>query len=99
MLVHAEKSLRSVRIGAMAWPAVVSSLKRFEIIEVRVQPELYVEHVEGPPGYHVVTGMEESKEAAEFYARSNPTRTSGAKPTSQKHPAGKAGSKPFFRLK
>jgi hypothetical protein len=83
----------------MAWPAVVSSLKRFEIIEVRVQPELCVEHVDGPPGYHVATGVGESKEAAEFYARSNPTRTPGVKTTSQKHPAGKGGFKPFFRLK
>jgi len=98
VLVHAEKSLRSVRIGAMAWPAVVSNLKRFEIVEVRVQPELHVEHVDGPPGYHVATRAGESKEATEFYARSNPSRTP-VKNTSQKHPAGKGGFKPFFRLK
>jgi len=98
VLVNAERAFRSVRIGAMAWPAVVSSLKRFEIIEVRVQPELYVEHVDGPPGYHIATGAEESKEAAEFYARSNSSRTPGMKSKNDKHPAGK-GSKPFFRLK
>jgi len=101
VLVHAEKTYRSVRIGAMAWPAVVSNLKRYEIIEVHVQPELYVEHVDGPPGYQIAVGVghSESKEATEFFARSNPVRTSGAKPINNKRPAGKGASKPFFRLK
>ena len=99
MLVTADRTHRSVRIGAMAWPAVVSNLKRYEIIELHIQPELYVEHVDGPPGYQIAVGVEESKEAREFFARSNPSRTSGAKPTNDKHLAGKRGSRPCFRLK
>jgi hypothetical protein len=84
----------------MAWPAVVSNLKRYEIIELQVRPELYVEHVDGPPGYQIaVGGVEESKEAAEFFARSSPTRPSGAKLASNKHPTGKGASKSIFRLK
>jgi hypothetical protein len=106
VLAYADKI---VRIGAMAWPTVITTLKRYEIIELRVQPELYVELVDGPPGYPIAVGVEESKEATEFFARSSPTRssptrssptrTSGAKPTSNKHPAGKGGSKPTLRLK
>jgi len=91
-------SRRSVRIGAMAWPAVVCSLKCYEIIEVQVQPEVYVEHVDGP-GYQLVVGIEDSKEAVEFYSHSTPLRTSGVKVTNDKHSVEKRGSKPFFRLK
>jgi hypothetical protein len=81
VLAYADKI---VRIGAMAWPTVITTLKRYEIIELHVRLELYVELVNRPPGYPVAVGVEESKEAAEFFARSSPTRTSGAKPTSSK---------------
>lgn len=55
---------RSVRISAMAWPAIVPNLKRYEILEIHIQPELSnVEHVDGPPEYQMaVGGVEESKE-------------------------------------
>jgi len=101
VLVNAGRTHRSVRIGTMAWPAVVSGLKRYEIIDVHVQPDLYVEHVDGPPGYHQISvGVEESdKEATEFFARPDLARPPpGAKPIN-KRPAGKRPLKPFLRLK
>jgi len=74
----------------MAWPAVVSNLKSYEIIEVHVQPELYVEHVDGPPGYQIAVGVPESEET-ELFKHSTLSRTSGAKPTNTKHPTGRGG--------
>jgi hypothetical protein len=84
----------------MAWPAVVSNLKRYEVIDVHVQPELFVEHVDGPPGYHIATRVEESKESKEFFARSEPrSKCNQTKPSKNKHPAAKDTSKPTIRLK
>jgi len=109
VLVHADRTLRSVRIGAMAWPAVVGNLKTYEIIDVHVQPEVYVQHVDGPPGYHIATGAEEeSKEAAEFFARSTPERSrtqKKGKPSddnitiTKKSPSPKRSFNPLIRLK
>jgi hypothetical protein len=84
----------------MAWPAVVPNLKRYEIVEVHVQPELYVEHVDGPPRYQIAVGVvEESKEATEFFARSHPARTSAARSTKNQQIPRKGGYNPFIRLK
>jgi hypothetical protein len=59
---------RSVWIADMAWSTVVSTLHRYEIIDVHVQPEVQVTHdditsLPPPPMY-----TSDSKEAAEFYA-------------------------------
>ncbi|KIM80638.1 hypothetical protein PILCRDRAFT_89583 [Piloderma croceum F 1598] len=54
MFANGTNKLRSVRIGVKAWPAVISHLKTFEIIDVHVQPEGCMEHADGPPGYHEV---------------------------------------------
>ena len=61
ILVHVDKTMCLVCIRNMAWPAVVSNLKYFNIIKVSVQPELHVEHVDGPPWYEMVSKMEEGK--------------------------------------
>jgi hypothetical protein len=50
-----------VCISDMAWPAVMSNLKYFNIIKVSIQPKLHVEHVDGPPWYAMVSKMEEGK--------------------------------------
>jgi hypothetical protein len=47
-----------VRIGAIAWPAVVRRLKTFEIIDVHVKPA--PKGVDGPPDYDVAVEEEES---------------------------------------
>ena len=44
----------------MAWPAVVDNMKRYEIIELHVQPEVYVEYVDTPPGIRIIIGVEGS---------------------------------------
>jgi len=80
---------RSVRIGTMAWSAVVSGLKRYEIIDVHVQPDLCMEHVDEPPGYHQISvEVEESDKEA-----------TARPPGANKRPAGKRPSKPFLWLK
>jgi hypothetical protein len=43
---------RRVHISAMAWSALVSHLKRYEIIDVHVHPEKHHD-VDGPPEYHM----------------------------------------------
>jgi hypothetical protein len=43
------RRLATVRIGAAAWPVVVGSLTRYEIIDVHVKPELHED--DGPPGH------------------------------------------------
>ena len=50
----------SVRIGAMIWPAIVENLKRYEIIELHVQPEVHVEYVDATPGIRIIIGVQES---------------------------------------
>jgi hypothetical protein len=48
------KGETTVRIGAIAWPAVVRRLKTFEIIDVHVKPA--PKGVDGPPDYDVAVG-------------------------------------------
>ena len=45
-----------MRISAIAWPAVVSRLKHYEIIDVYVKPA--AERVDRPPDYDVAVGEE-----------------------------------------
>jgi len=89
----------------MAWTAVVGNLKKYEIINIHVQPELYVEDVDAPPAYLKPVQLEESKEAEEFFRRprSAPTSKTNSRQTSPSvrstHSVGKGPSKTRFRLK
>lgn len=76
---------RAVRIGAIAWPAVVSRLKRYEIIDVHVKS--VPERVDGPPDYDVTVVEEEA----------NGTETKRTETTSNK--ATKEGLRHLLGLK
>jgi hypothetical protein len=104
VLSVAQRKQQTARIAAMAWTAVVGNLKTYEIIDLHVQPQFYVEDVDAPPAYPKPIQLEDSKEAAEFYRRpkSVPASRTHSRQTSPSahstHSTGK-GSKNWFRLK
>lgn len=88
----------------MAWTAVVFNLKRYEIIDIRVQPELRVHHADAPPEYPKIKSLGDSKEATEFYrSKSSPPVKVGSRQTSpparSTHSMGKGSTKTWLRLK
>jgi len=101
----AQRTPQAARIASMAWTVVVGSLKPYEIVDLHVQPELYVEDVDAPPAYPKSVQLEDSKEAAEFFrrAQSVPTSRTHSRQTSPSarstHSTGKGCSKNWFRLK
>ncbi|KAH7921100.1 hypothetical protein BV22DRAFT_1039022 [Leucogyrophana mollusca] len=86
---------RSVRISSFAWPAIVSHLTRYEIIDVHVQPEIIVESdfSDTPPEYPFL----DSKESSAFYTPSHScTHSKPQSPCSVKS-TGRLSPKRLFR--
>ncbi|OBZ69501.1 hypothetical protein A0H81_10558 [Grifola frondosa] len=66
----AQSREKTVRIGPMAWRAVIGALMRYEIVDVLVQPAVVIEDTDGLPQYS------ESKETKDFLSRSpSPARS------------------------
>ncbi|KAF7980845.1 hypothetical protein HWV62_29456 [Athelia sp. TMB] len=92
----AAKEGRLARIAPMSWSPVVSALKRFEIIEIHINPDLTVsEYPDGPLQYPVITGADPEDEKSQ--ERSRPQRSALYKPSKDRPVAKTSKSPPMSR--
>lgn len=62
--VNAPTGIQSVQISPMAWKEVTTTLVRYEIIDVIVEPQVVIHEADTPPNYLDVVSKERTPEVA-----------------------------------